>query len=102
MRGAEALSGGLAPGRAPAGAPRGALWASLGLGLAGIAVAQRAGSAQLLESVRSAFVAGMDQALWISAGFAVAGIVLGLAFLPRRAPAKTTPTPTGQGIVVSR
>ncbi|HEX8959711.1 MAG TPA: hypothetical protein VF770_07805, partial [Solirubrobacterales bacterium] len=59
---------------------------------AGIAVAQKAGSAQLLESVRAAFVDGMDQALWISAGFAVAGIVLGLAFLPRRAPAKAAAT----------
>jgi MFS transporter, DHA2 family, multidrug resistance protein len=52
---------------------------------AGIAVAQKAGSAALLDQVRSAFVHGIDSMLWVSVGLAVAGIVLALLFLPRRA-----------------
>lgn len=51
---------------------------------AGLAVAQQLGSASLLQSVRTAFVAGMDGALRVSAGIAAAGIVLALAFLPLR------------------
>ena len=51
----------------------------------GIAVAHQLGSEALLTSVRSAFVEGMDVALWVSGGVAVGGIVLALAFLPRRA-----------------
>ncbi|MGA7668870.1 MAG: DHA2 family efflux MFS transporter permease subunit [Nitrolancea sp.] len=50
----------------------------------GVAVAQQTESAALLASVRDAFIHGMDVALVVSAGFAVAGIVLALAFLPRR------------------
>jgi MFS transporter, DHA2 family, multidrug resistance protein len=49
----------------------------------GMAVAQRIGSASLLESVQTAFVHGMDQALVVSAGIAVAGVMLALIFLPR-------------------
>jgi EmrB/QacA subfamily drug resistance transporter len=51
---------------------------------AGVAVAHQLGSAPLLLSVRAAFVHGMDQLLLVCAGIAVAGIVLALAFLPRR------------------
>ena len=54
----------------------------------GLAVARVLGSAALLESVRAAFVQGMDIALLVSAGIAVAGIVLALAFLPGRATSK--------------
>ncbi len=50
----------------------------------GLAVADQLGSAALRESVRAAFVHGMDVALMVSAGVAAAGIVLSLAFLPGR------------------
>jgi DHA2 family multidrug resistance protein-like MFS transporter len=50
----------------------------------GVAVAHAAGSAPLLESVRSAYVHGMDTMLWICAGIAVVSALLGLAFLPNR------------------
>ena len=49
----------------------------------GVAVAQQLGSAALLDSVRDAFVTGMDAALLASAGIALAGCVLTLLFLPR-------------------
>lgn len=48
----------------------------------GLAVAQEAGSAGLAGSVRAAFVAGMDDALRVTAAIAVLGVVLTLAFLP--------------------
>ena len=51
----------------------------------GVAVARRAGSAPLLDSVRGSFVHGMDVALAVSAGIALAGLVLAAIFLPRRA-----------------
>jgi len=63
---------------------------------AGIAVARKLGSPALLASVRSAFVHGIDMMLWVSAGLAMAGIVLALAFLPWRATAASTgPASTG-------
>jgi DHA2 family multidrug resistance protein-like MFS transporter len=52
---------------------------------AGVAVAHQLGSAALLGVVRAAFVHGMDLLLWVSAGLAVAGMLLALAFLPERA-----------------
>jgi DHA2 family multidrug resistance protein-like MFS transporter len=58
----------------------------------GVAVADQAGSASLLASVRTAFTHGMDQALLVSAGIAVAGAVLTLLFLPRAAAAATVQT----------
>ena len=51
----------------------------------GVAVARALKSAPLLASVRAAFVHGMDVALLVSVGFAVAGIVLALIFMPARA-----------------
>jgi len=60
---------------------------------AGLAVADRLGSPALLESVRAAFVQGMDAALIVSAGISVAGILLALAFLPWRAPAHPAAAP---------
>lgn len=51
---------------------------------AGLAAAQQLGSSSLAESVREAFVSGMDDALRVTAAIAVAGIVLTLAFLPGR------------------
>jgi len=50
----------------------------------GVAVAQQLRSVSLLESVRAAFVHGMDVSLMVSAGIAAAGVVLALAFLPGR------------------
>ena len=49
----------------------------------GIATGERLGSASLLHSVRLAFVDGMDVSLAVSAGVAVAGMLLALTFLPR-------------------
>jgi len=77
---------------------------------AGGAVAHRLGSAALFETVRTAFVHGMDVMLAVCAGVAVLGIVLTLAFLPRRsepveeaalpaaAPAASGPSSPGAGI----
>ena len=50
----------------------------------GIAVAHRLHSPVLLESVRTAFVVGMDSGLRVSAAIALAGAVLALVFMPRR------------------
>jgi Na+/melibiose symporter-like transporter len=57
----------------------------------GVAVAQRSGSAALLASVRTAFTNGMDQALVVSAGIALVGMVLTLIFLPRANASTTSP-----------
>ena len=54
----------------------------------GLAVAQQLGSPELLASVRSSFVAGMDDAIRVAAGIAVIGIVLTVAFLPARVTAR--------------
>jgi MFS transporter, DHA2 family, multidrug resistance protein len=53
----------------------------------GLAVAVDLRSAALAESVRTAFVHGMDVALLVSAGITVVGILLALAFLPGRSAA---------------
>jgi DHA2 family multidrug resistance protein-like MFS transporter len=50
----------------------------------GVAVASKAGSAVLLSSVRTSFVHGMDLSLVVSAGIAVAGLILAAVFLPQR------------------
>lgn len=49
----------------------------------GVAVASKLHSTALLNSVKSAFVHGMDNALAVSACIALAGAVLTVAFLPR-------------------
>jgi DHA2 family multidrug resistance protein-like MFS transporter len=51
---------------------------------AGVAVASRLHSPALLQSVRHAFVAGMDASLVVSAGVAIAALLLALLFLPGR------------------
>jgi DHA2 family multidrug resistance protein-like MFS transporter len=53
----------------------------------GVAAAHAAGSAPLLETVRLAYVHGLDVMLWVCSGIAIASAVLALAFLPGRAPA---------------
>jgi MFS transporter, DHA2 family, multidrug resistance protein len=58
---------------------------------AGLAVAHKLGSAPLAAEVRSAFTRGIDSMLWVSAGLAVAGVILALAFLPWRATVAETP-----------
>jgi hypothetical protein len=50
----------------------------------GVAVARKLHSAALLISVHRAFVHGMDMALLVSAGIALAGAVLTVVFLPQR------------------
>ena len=75
----------------------------------GLAVAQQLGSAQLLASVRTAFVQGMDVSLVAAAGIAVAGLVLTLIFLPGRVATKAggaeaaeeSPTPHPAGTASS-
>jgi len=53
---------------------------------AGVAVAGRLHSPALLESVRGAFVQGMDAALLVSAAIAALAAVLAVIFLPGRTP----------------
>jgi hypothetical protein len=52
---------------------------------AGVGVAHQLNSAALLDSVRHAFVSGMDTMLWVCAGIALVSAILGAIFLPRRA-----------------
>jgi EmrB/QacA subfamily drug resistance transporter len=69
----------------------------------GVAVAQKLHSPALLASVHRAFVHGMDLALLVSAGIALAGVVLTLLFLPQRNASTKPLTPgmdaDGQGVV---
>ncbi|WP_022899055.1 MFS transporter [Humibacter albus] len=51
---------------------------------AGVAIAEKTGSHVLLAAVRSAFTAGLGAALLTSAGFAIAGIILAVLFMPGR------------------
>jgi MFS transporter, DHA2 family, multidrug resistance protein len=51
---------------------------------AGVAVAVKLGSATLLDTVRSAFVHGMDLMLWTCAGIAVGSALLAVLFLRTR------------------
>ncbi len=53
--------------------------------VAGVAVAHALRSPALLDSVRSAFVQGLDTMLWVCAGIALVSAILALIFLPRRA-----------------
>jgi hypothetical protein len=57
---------------------------------AGVSVAERLHSVTLLQSVRYAFVEGMDAALLISAGIAAVAALLALIFLPGRSRAAAT------------
>ena len=62
--------------------------------IAGVQVAHQLGSDALLDSVRTAFVQGMDAMLWICGGIALASAILALIFLPRR-PDGITGAPRG-------
>jgi EmrB/QacA subfamily drug resistance transporter len=50
----------------------------------GVAVAEKVGSSSLLDTVRTAFVHGMDQMLWTCGGIAVACALLAVIVLRRR------------------
>ncbi len=76
-----------------AGLPREAAQAVRESVFGGIAAARELGSPALLSSVRGAFVHGMDVALLVSVGFAVAGLLLALAFLPGRISRRGTGEP---------
>jgi DHA2 family multidrug resistance protein-like MFS transporter len=67
------------------GLPAAAAAVAKGSVFAGEAVAHQLRSVTFVESVRNAFVHGIDVALLVSAGIAAAGIVLTLAFLPGKA-----------------
>ena len=67
------------------GLPAAAAAAAKSSVVAGVAVAHALGSAALLDSVRHAFVQGMDTMLWVCGGIALASAILALIFLPRRA-----------------
>ncbi len=58
----------------------------------GVATAHAARSAPLLETVRLAYVHGMDVMLWACSGIAIASALLALAFLPGRTPASAEPS----------
>jgi MFS transporter, DHA2 family, multidrug resistance protein len=58
-----------------------------------VAVAHRIDSPTLLESVRAAFVHGLDDALLISAGIALTGALLAVMFLPRGTRHSAAPRP---------
>ncbi|MGD0862302.1 MAG: DHA2 family efflux MFS transporter permease subunit [Candidatus Limnocylindrales bacterium] len=63
----------------------------------GLAVAKQLNSPDLLASVRTAFVAGIDDAVRVAALVAVAAVVLALVFLPARMrAAETAETPQVQ------
>jgi EmrB/QacA subfamily drug resistance transporter len=51
---------------------------------AGVATARAAGSHQLLDTVRQAYVHGLDVMLWVCSGIAIVSALLALAFLPGR------------------
>jgi MFS transporter, DHA2 family, multidrug resistance protein len=58
----------------------------------GIAVAHAAGSAALLDEVRTAYTQGVDTMLWVCTGIALASALLALAFMPGRADPGRAPT----------
>jgi EmrB/QacA subfamily drug resistance transporter len=61
----------------------------------GLAVAKQLNSPALLDSVRTSFVAGIDDAVRVAAVVALAAVVLALAFLPGRTRATQTSEATG-------
>ncbi len=68
----------------------------------GVAVAQKLHLPLLLTSVRTAFVQGMDNALLVSAGIALIGVLLSLLYLPRsNAPMGSEQAPAGKELAVA-
>jgi DHA2 family multidrug resistance protein-like MFS transporter len=67
-----------------------------------VAVAHQLQSPLLLTSVRTAFVQGMDNALLVSAGIALIGVLLSLLYLPRsNAPMGSEQAPAGKELAVA-
>jgi DHA2 family multidrug resistance protein-like MFS transporter len=58
----------------------------------GLAVARRAALPDLADSVRAAFVGGLDDALRVSVGIAIAAVALALVCLPTRMQGARSPT----------
>jgi MFS family permease len=50
----------------------------------GLAVAAQTGSAELLASVRDAFMTSLNTTMWVSAGIGVAGAVLAAVLMPKQ------------------
>jgi len=50
--------------------------------IAGVSVAHKLGSSDLLQMVRSAFVHGMDVMLWVCSGIALGAVAITVIFLP--------------------
>ncbi len=71
------------------GLPAAAAAAAKSSVVAGVQVAHALGSAALLDSIRSAFVQGLDTMLWVCAGIALVSAILAVIFLPRRADGMT-------------
>jgi hypothetical protein len=67
------------------GVPTAVSQAVRGSAAAGIEVARKLDSVPLLDSVRIAFVHGMDVMLWACGGIALTSALLALAFLPSKA-----------------
>jgi MFS family permease len=63
---------------------------------AGVVVAHKLRSASLLETVRTAFVHGMDIMLWTCGGIALVSALLALAFLPRLARSSAGPAESAE------
>jgi EmrB/QacA subfamily drug resistance transporter len=87
------LAAGYRSGLHLAGLPAPAAHATQESAAAGTAVAARLHSPGLLSNVRVAFSHGMDLTLWVTAGVAVAGLLLGLGMTlrQRRTPQNTEP-----------
>jgi DHA2 family multidrug resistance protein-like MFS transporter len=69
---------------------------------AGVEVARKLDSVALLDSVRAAFVHGMDVMLWVCGGIALTSALLALAFLPRKAgPAPVDPAEASLPVAVA-
>ncbi|TDW22739.1 DHA2 family efflux MFS transporter permease subunit [Kribbella kalugense] len=64
----------------------------------GLAVAAKAGSADLLSSVRDAFMTSLNTTMWVSGGIAVAGAVLAAVLMPKKA-ARPQESESGQPVV---
>ena len=88
----------LEDGNVPASA-EGAVRSSVG---AGIEVAQRLDSSALAQTVRSAFVHGMDTVLLASAALTILGAVIAVLFLPRRVAETPAPTSSSEEPVQDR
>jgi DHA2 family multidrug resistance protein-like MFS transporter len=83
------------------GVPTAVSQAVSGSAAAGVEVARKLDSVPLLDSVRTAFVHGMDVMLWACGGIALTSALLALAFLPRKpGPAPVDPAEASLPVAV--